>query len=64
MSETNKVYQMHLDLSEKEHDLLLEKQRLRKQQGLDFLNLEKLIKLYMIEGLFQSTFLEQREQHP
>lgn len=56
-----KTYKMRLTLDEAEHRLLLQKQQQRKLCRLPFLSLEKLVKMYMIEGLFQRTFLEQRE---
>lgn len=61
MSE-EKTYQMRITLSEREHSFLLEKQKKRLQCGLPFLNLENLVKLLMLEGLFQSHFFEQRQE--
>lgn len=56
-----KTYTIQIKLEEKEHDLLLQKQELRKSNKLPRLSLEKLIKLYMLEGMLGRHFLEQQE---
>ena len=59
---SNKTYALQIVFDEEEHALLKAAQAKRKAHGLPFLSLDKIVKLYMLEGLFQRVFLEQKEQ--
>lgn len=53
-------YNMRIALDEYEHKLLKDKQEQRRLHGLPFLSLDKLAKVFMLEGLLQRHFEEHK----